>query len=501
MPTNPTTKSQVQAYRFVLRRMESALVRKDAVMLHEPMRNHLRAAVVGVLLGMLALAAFYVVGLFRPTSRVELGDIVNIEGTTGIYVVVERPDEGNGPSQGLVPVLNLTSARLLVAAISPGESEPPETKTVEESDLKGFTRLPTIGLVGAPPTLPDKDNMADGEWSVCDTAVVRDDLPDAEARPELSTTVLVGTAVPDRPGRPLRPDQALLVEAETTGEQYLISNGRRLPITASADNRAVRLAYQLSDAVPRKVSVSLLNAIPEGDALTPPDIPRLGTPFERLPGIKVGDVVRADFAERHRFFLVLAQGTQEVSPAVADLIRTANRGTGVEFPKVTPETIGKVPPAPAADRLDFSDFPDRAPVLLGIRQTPIVCLVWPGPDADPVVTVSTEHRLPMGEGVAVPGVVRGQADRVFVEPGKGALVRSVVPDQRTDTGPIWLVTDQGLRYGVPSIGVARALGLGEDTRPAPEPILGLLKIGPVLDPQQALERYDPELAREQEDGG
>ncbi len=29
MPSTPTTKSQVQAYRFVLRRMQSALVRKD----------------------------------------------------------------------------------------------------------------------------------------------------------------------------------------------------------------------------------------------------------------------------------------------------------------------------------------------------------------------------------------------------------------------------------------------------------------------------------------
>ena len=64
MSTNPTTKSQVQAYRFVLRRMESALVRKDPVMLHEPMRHHLRAMAVGLLLGMLGLAVLYVVHRF-----------------------------------------------------------------------------------------------------------------------------------------------------------------------------------------------------------------------------------------------------------------------------------------------------------------------------------------------------------------------------------------------------------------------------------------------------
>jgi hypothetical protein len=68
MSTNPATKAQVQAYRFVLRRMESALVRKDAVMLHEPMRHHLRATVVGLILALLGLAAFYLVGKFQPAS-------------------------------------------------------------------------------------------------------------------------------------------------------------------------------------------------------------------------------------------------------------------------------------------------------------------------------------------------------------------------------------------------------------------------------------------------
>jgi hypothetical protein len=65
MSTNPTTKSQVQAYRFVLRRMESALVRKDAVMLHEPMRHHLRAMAVGLILGMAGLVAFFLLRFFH----------------------------------------------------------------------------------------------------------------------------------------------------------------------------------------------------------------------------------------------------------------------------------------------------------------------------------------------------------------------------------------------------------------------------------------------------
>jgi hypothetical protein len=68
MSTDPTTTSQVQAYRFVLRRMESALVRKDAVMLHEPMRHHLRATAVGLLLAALMLVAFFALNQIHPTS-------------------------------------------------------------------------------------------------------------------------------------------------------------------------------------------------------------------------------------------------------------------------------------------------------------------------------------------------------------------------------------------------------------------------------------------------
>jgi hypothetical protein len=67
MSTNPTTKAQVQAYRFMLRRMESALVRKDSVMLYEPMRRHLRATAVGLIVALLGLAAFFVVGKLHPT--------------------------------------------------------------------------------------------------------------------------------------------------------------------------------------------------------------------------------------------------------------------------------------------------------------------------------------------------------------------------------------------------------------------------------------------------
>jgi len=72
MAATPTTKSQVQAYRFVLRRMEHALVRKDAVMLHDPMRTQVRSTAVGLVLGILGLAGFALFSLFSHSDT--LGD-------------------------------------------------------------------------------------------------------------------------------------------------------------------------------------------------------------------------------------------------------------------------------------------------------------------------------------------------------------------------------------------------------------------------------------------
>jgi len=68
MAATPTTKAQVQAYRFVLRRMEHALVRKDAIMLHDPMRTQVRATAVGLVIGVLGLAGFALTSVFAPPT-------------------------------------------------------------------------------------------------------------------------------------------------------------------------------------------------------------------------------------------------------------------------------------------------------------------------------------------------------------------------------------------------------------------------------------------------
>ena len=482
MPTNPTTKSQVQAYRFMLRRMESALVRKDAVMLHDPMRSHLRASAVGLILGVLGLAAFFVLGLFNSRNDIAIGDIVNVDGTTRFLVAVSKEDDPN--QRLLVPVSDVTTARLLVIALDPGVSDL-KIKKVDQSDMDDIPILLPIELPDAPQDLPEPERLIDGAWSACDTAVVREELPNAEANPDLSTTVIVG----GERGDPLGADQALLLE-DSAGAHYLVWNGQRLPVELAG--RAVRQAYELTGIVPRKVSDGLLNAIPQGDPLVPPEVPGAEDPFSELPDVQVGDVVEVDLGE-DEYFLILKQGKQPVAPAVARLIRSAN-STSVEFKKASPEAMDRVQEAPASSQLNFGDFPPQVPRVLGVTDMPVTCLVSRGAGQESVITASADGRLLRDEGVAVPDAGGLQADRVVLQGGRGALVYGVEPGQQPNTGQIWLVTDLGQIYGVPSIEVARALGLGDQVKLAPEAILKLLKEGPELNPENVRQLYqlDPE---------
>lgn len=488
MSRTAATTSQVRAYRFMLRRMQSALVGRDAVMRREPMRQHLRATAVGVVLSVLGLAAFFLAGRFRPVSDLNQDDIVIVRPSQAVFVVRDNP-------RRLIPVPNLTSARLLLLAIAPGQQEP-AVKTVEEAALAGIPRTQASGIPAAPP-LPAAENLIRPVWSVCDsTPTPGASPPDPGANPVVrqhTTTVLIQQRSPAARG--LGEQVALLVAEQRTGVPYLIWHGRRGRIDLA--DPAIRTLYRLGNVVPRPVGSGLLDAVPEGHPLVLPALP-VGPPVPQLPGVQVGDVVRVQGAE-DSFFLLLPQGVQPIEPAVADLIRYRH-SSSPEVPTVTPEALARVPEAPLAAQLDFAGFPHRVPKVLGATDTPVVCLTWQGPDQPALITVGPDGWLPIAAGES-PVELAGSGDGrtgdgrsgdgrtagvVYVTPTKAALVHQVQPGQRSDAGTLWLVTDQGFRYPVPSAQVAAALGLGAASTPAPQPILELLPVGPALDPQRAV---------------
>ena len=149
MPPPTTTSDQVHAYRFGLRRLQSALVRRQAVPGTDPLRSQHRATVAGVLIAALALGVAAVWGLLDRPADWRSAGVVVAEGSGALYVVVPGPDR-------LVPVPNLASARLVLAGLAAagGQAGSPEPVEVADADIATAPRERGVGIVDAPALPP-----------------------------------------------------------------------------------------------------------------------------------------------------------------------------------------------------------------------------------------------------------------------------------------------------------------------------------------------------------
>jgi peptidoglycan/LPS O-acetylase OafA/YrhL len=89
----PATRDQADAYRFGLRRLEAALVRGDPVPLHEQIRSQRRAALAGVVLGLLGLCGAAVFAAISPKPDWTRQAVVVGAGSGAMYAVAHGPDQ------------------------------------------------------------------------------------------------------------------------------------------------------------------------------------------------------------------------------------------------------------------------------------------------------------------------------------------------------------------------------------------------------------------------
>jgi type VII secretion protein EccB len=523
MASTPTTKSQVQAYRFVLRRMQSALVRRDAVMLHDPMRTHSRATAVGVILGVIGLIGFLVFGFFSPDPQVDQDTQIAISKETGqVYVVRRDPDQ-------LIPMTNLASARLLLlaqqnpdkgqqgqqggdAAAGQVNGTPTvaggEPKLVSEKALAKMPKGRLTGIPDGPDVLPTKpEDRIGAEWSVCDTAELDESLND-QATGKFKTTVLAGIS---GGGQPLDGNKALLVRAGTDAKQaYLIYKAPvDSKVTSTSTVRAkvdlsrpeILTALNLRDKTPRAISSGLLNAIPEAKPLVAPEIPGRDQPvtYISVAGLKVGDVISVNrTGSSEEFYVVLRDGLQLISKAAGDLIR-ATYAQGAKPKVVELARINET--SKPAQPLDFLDYPTEVPDTLDPNQNNrVVCLGWRAENVNADnrsqhTQVTIAPSLPV-DAKSVPveinqvGATGEVVSQFFMQSGKSAVVRAATSTQDFRSGPIHLITGRGVKYGVPDTVVSGALGLGDQFTPGPESILRLLPNGPQLNRNDATRSWD-----------
>lgn len=473
VPAQLTTKAQVNGYRFLLRRLEHALIRRDVRMLHDPMRSQIRSLLVGLVLALLVVAGFGVYGLIKPQGSVGNSSIIVSKKAGAMYVVVDGR---------LHPVLNLTSARLIS-----GSDESPTS--VSEKKLTGYPRGPLLGIPGAPLALPGPEDTTTSNWSVCDTATSG----------QVTTTVQTSAPVLGDRIRSAGDGDGVLVGA---GDQtYLVSDGRRSRV--DTDSVPVRRALRIDDADVRPISPGLLNALPEIDPIAVPTIVNRGAPSALGRDIPVGTVVKeTTLSGEATFYVALAQGVQQIGEVAAEVIRQADPTGGDTVPTVSP---GELTGVRTVNVLPVDDFPVTVPRLAEVDADPVLCTSWSrsANDHEATQTSLLGSTLPLGTR-DVPVVLAGTdgggpgLDGVFVAPGRGHYIQATgsEPDS-TRAESLFYVNDSGVRFGIPDKETAAAIGLGDTPVPAPWSTVSLLAAGPTLSQGNALVSHDgmvPDLA-------
>ncbi|MGW0036547.1 type VII secretion protein EccB [Gordonia sp. NPDC003376] len=474
-----TTRAQVNGYRFLLRRLEHALVRRDVRMLHDPMRGQARGLMIGAVLALLVVAGCGIWGLVRPQGSVGDSTILVGKGSGGLYLLLDGT---------LHPAMNLASARLVTGSAAQPDS-------VSDSKLAKYPRGPLLGIPGAPGALPGSAHPGESVWTVCDrsggeSATAPVELTVIGERPE--TGEGVATADPD--------DAVLVTDGAATFLVYTVMRGdHRVPVRAAVDTDdvAVMRALGLEDHDARAISRGLLNTFPEVDPLAVPVIDRVGTPSALpVPGVRVGSVIRTvGIDDATTFFVVLPGGVQQVGEVAAEMLRLAGRDDAERVVTVAPADLTSVPHTQA---LPVGEFPLRPPHLVGGEESSSVCSVWSRPASDrPAETaLLVGTGLPLASGArpvrvsgadgAGPGI-----DQVYLRPGSGEYLQ-VTGDEADSprTESLFYLSDSGVRFGIPDTGTAQVLGLGDSPHAAPWSVVSLLVAGPTLSRHAALVSHD-----------
>jgi hypothetical protein len=158
--------------------------------------------------------------------------------------------------------------------------------------------------------------------------------------------------------------------------------------------------------------------------------------------------------------------------------------------------------------LPIDDFPTQVAsgTTLSSADYPSMCVAWSYPNNAPRLTVRiTQNHLPVvpaGKSAMKLNNVSTAGQRIdnfYLPTGQAAVVRDSTSTADAGSGPVYVISDLGVKYGfassMPGLSpdqVAAGIGLGDPTSypPAPAAIVGLLPQGTALDPAAALRTYD-----------
>ncbi|MGC4745472.1 type VII secretion protein EccB [Micromonospora sp. DT201] len=461
-----TRRDQVQAYRFVTRRIVSALLSGDPETTNLPMRRLGMAVFGSVITAAIVLGGVGAYGQLTGNAAPLTDQSLVIERETGATYVFM--------SGQLHPTLNFTSARLIL------NDPAAEVRTMSQASLRDRPRGLTLGIVGAPDALPDRKSLTGLPWSVCD-------VPDPVDPEHSSTRLVIDRALPG--GVPLG-DRAVLVVVDE--QRYLLTNNARLQVP---DGDQTITALQMPDATQLRVGQQLLNAIPAGPPLRKPSLRGEGESSTRNVAGRpstIGQVFRA--AGRH--YVLTREGLVSISEITALLMV---RGGG-QITDITPDQAGEFY---VEQRVDEEGLPATRPSLYPARsgQTTLCATYRAGTaGGPPVTTLEVFDRAPAELTATDPGLVPVRqtkrdavrtAEAVLLPGGKGVIAQASPGAGTSGSGAagstIYLISPQGIRYPLGSAETLAVLGYGGVTPLAvPGSLLALIPTGPTLAHEDAL---------------
>ncbi|KUH85683.1 MULTISPECIES: type VII secretion protein EccB [unclassified Mycobacterium] len=457
-----TTKVQVSGWRFLLRRVEHAIVRRDTRMFDDPLQFYSRAVSAGVVIAVLICLGAALLAYFKPLGK-RSGDTLLVDRSTNqLYVVL--PDSGQ-----LRPVYNLTSARLVL-----GNSGTPSA--VKSDELNRMPKGQPVGIPGAPYATPV--GSASSMWTLCDTVT----KPESVA-PIVETSAIVRPLVTDASVGPMRAMEGILVTYEN--ESWLVTESGRHDIDLA--DRAITSAVGIPvTAKATPISEGLFNALPNAGPWRLPVIPSSGAPnsLGLPPNLVIGSVFKALTEDGNQHFVVLPDGVARINDTTAAAIRATNSFGLVTPPAVEASVVARIP-----EHVFASPLPAEPLNILLRGDAPTLCWSWrrePG-DQAPKTTVIAGRHLPIPASAMNTGIKQIGGDAtVYIEGGQ--YIRLQSPDPRYGES-LYYVDPQGVRYGLPNEDTGNVLGLSGPVT-APWQVVGLLVDGPVLSREAALVEHD-----------
>ncbi len=457
-----TTKVQVSGWRFLLRRVEHAIVRRDTRMFDDPLQFYSRAVSLGIVIAVLICLGAALLAYFKPLGK-RSGDTLLVDRTTNqLYVVL--PNNGQ-----LRPVYNLTSARLVLG-------NPSTPMAVKSDELNRLAKGQPIGIPGAPYATPV--GAPASTWTLCDTVV----KPESVA-PKVTASIVVLPLVTDGSVGPMRADQGVLITYKD--KDWLVTDDGRHAIDLS--DRAVTSAVGIPvTAKSAPISEGLFNALPNSGPWQLPQVPAAGAPNTLgLPAnLVIGSVFQTVTDEGEQKYVVLPDGVAKVNDTTAAALRATNSYGLIAPPSVESSIVAKID-----EQVYVSPLPDKPLDMLLREDDPTLCWSWqrePG-DQSAKTSVIVGRHLPIDSSMMNTGIDQiGGDSTVFIDGGQYVQLQS--PDPRYGES-LYYIDPQGVRYGIPNADTAKNLGLSAP-RTAPWQVVGLLVDGPVLSKSAALLEHD-----------